>query len=87
MSVQSSTLYKTVNPKNARLLRSFDPISSAKLDQKVALAYNRFRYKQALGVEFLGRRCNKLKSIATTLDDKKEFYAELITTEVGKPIN
>lgn len=69
MSVQASTIYRSVNPKNARLYKTFEPFNSDKLDKITNQAYNRFRYKQALGVEFLGRRCRKLASLASTLED------------------
>mgnify|MGYP000079545924 CR=1 FL=1 len=86
MSVQRSTLFRSINPKNNKLLRTYEPFSNTQLDQITNLAYNRFRYKQALGVDVVDKRGKKLESIMKMLQDRRDYYAALITTEVGKPI-
>lgn len=79
-------MFKSVNPKNNLLIRTFDPMSSAKISEITQLSYNRFRYKQALGKDFVIGRARKLDLLAKRLDSHRDYYATLITREVGKPL-
>lgn len=68
------------------LLRSFEPIGSKKLDAMVETAFNRYRFKQALGKDYFYERSIKIEKISQQLKENKQKLAELITTEIGKPI-
>ena len=86
MSVQRSTIFRSVNPKNNKLMRSHEPILNKQLETLTNLAYNRFRFKQALGVSEVDKRGKKLEVVMNVLNDRRDYYAKLITTEVGKPL-
>lgn len=79
-------MFKSVNPKNNLLIRTFDPMSSAKISEITDSCYNRFRYKQALGKDFVIGRARKLDLLAKRLESHRDYYATLITREVGKPL-
>ena len=51
-----STLFRSVNPKNNKLMRTFETISGRELDGKIDRSYQRFRYKYSQGMEGLPRR-------------------------------
>jgi succinate-semialdehyde dehydrogenase/glutarate-semialdehyde dehydrogenase len=81
-----TTVFRSINPKNNRLFRTFEAISYKELDIKIEASYNRFRAKYSKGLEDLPRRFQKLGYVKQNLRENKENYASLITQEMGKPI-
>lgn len=82
-----STVFRSINPKNNKLFRTFEAISYKDLDEKIEKSYQRFRWKYNKGqIEDLPRRLHKLDFLRQGLIEKKNEYAALITQEMGKPI-
>ena len=81
-----SVAFKSINPKNNKLYRTFEAISNKEVDQVIDRSYQRFRYKYAQGNTRLNRRFEKLGYLAEILKENKPRYAELMTQEMGKPI-
>ena len=55
-----SVVFRSVNPKNNKLYRTFEAISNKELDVKLERSYQRFRYKYAQGHTRISRRFEKL---------------------------
>ena len=81
-----SVAFKSINPKNNKLYRTFEAISNKELETVIDRSYQRFRYKYAQGNTRLNRRFEKLGYLAEILKENKPKYAELMTQEMGKPI-
>lgn len=75
-----------MNPKNNKLHRTFEAITSSELETAIDLSYQRFRKKYSQGHAGLSRRFEKLSVLQAVLAKNKEEYAKLITQEMGKPI-
>ena len=81
-----SVTFRSINPKNNKLYRTFEAIGSNDLETYIERSYQRFRYKYAQGHTALPRRFQKLGYLADILEENKANYAGLITQEMGKPI-
>ncbi len=77
-------MFKTINPIDNKLIKSFDVLSTESLQDKLKLAedsYQKFwRYTR------FSTRIAMLRSIAKRLKDEEERLGALITLEMGKPI-
>jgi len=82
-----SVTFRSINPKNNKLHRTFEAITNRELEQVVDRSYQRFRYKYAQGHSRLQRRFQKLGYLQDILRENKATYAALITQEMGKPIS
>ena len=81
-----TTVFRSINPKNNRLLRTFEAITYKELDNTIDASYQRFRIKYSKGIEDLPRRFQKLGYVKQNLRENKTKYAQLITQEMGKPV-
>lgn len=73
----------SVNPATGELVKSFEPLSAAQLEEKVQLAASAFRrHRQTPFAE----RAQKMLKVAEILEKEKDEYARLMTLEMGKPI-
>lgn len=81
-----SIAFRSINPKNNKLFRTFEAMSSNDLEKSIERSYQRFRYKYAQGHSRLLRRFEKLTYLQQILTENKAKYASLITQEMGKPI-
>lgn len=81
-----SVLFRSINPKNNKLYRTFEAVSNKDLEAQIDRSYQRFRYKYAQGHTRIERRFEKLGYLSQILLDNKSRYAELMTQEMGKPI-
>ncbi|MBZ5523310.1 MAG: NAD-dependent succinate-semialdehyde dehydrogenase [Acidobacteriia bacterium] len=73
----------TVNPATGELIKSFEPLSAAQLEEKLKLAASAFRlYRHTSFAE----RAQKLLKAAEILEKEKNECAHLMTLEMGKPI-
>ena len=82
-----SAIFRSVNPKNNKLMRTFETISGLELERKIDRAYQRFRYKYSFGMEGLPRRFQKLGYLRELLEERKDEFATMVTKEMGKPIS
>lgn len=73
----------SVNPATGKELARYDPLSDAQIDERLEMATHAFSSWRALPV---GERAGPMREIAELLDSEKGRWAELIATEMGKPI-
>jgi len=81
-----SIAFRSVNPKNNKLYRTFDTISNKVLETHLENSYQRFRQEYTRGHSRLGRRFEKLSHLSQIMSANRATYAGLITQEMGKPI-
>jgi succinate-semialdehyde dehydrogenase/glutarate-semialdehyde dehydrogenase len=73
----------TVNPTTGEVLKVFEPLSDAQVDEKIALAAAAFsEYRHS---PFSERRRMMVRA-AEILEGHKEKFGRLMTTEMGKPL-
>ncbi len=77
MAIQSS------NPATGEVLESFEPLTAAELEAKLARALESFRVHRATSFAF---RAERMMRAAEVLDAEKEAFGRLMTIEMGKPI-
>ena len=73
----------SINPASGKLLRSFEPLDEAQIRAKISLATEAFA---AYGEVPLEHRSLWMRRLALILEQDCEELAELITTEMGKPL-
>jgi succinate-semialdehyde dehydrogenase / glutarate-semialdehyde dehydrogenase len=72
----------SINPANGKLLKSFEPLSDAQIEEKILLACKTFKeYKR---VPFAERATMMLRA-AEIVEKEKETFGRLMTLEMGKP--
>src|SRR5215472_13195225 len=74
---------ESINPANGTLLRSFEPLSSDVIRQKLNLAEEASLSYPAVP---LSHRTLWMRKLASLLEVEVEDLAKLITIEMGKPI-
>src|SRR3954469_10578225 len=73
----------TINPATGQTLKSFDALSEAEIDDRIARAAAAFAtYRQTSFAE----RAGWMRAAADVLDETCNDVAALMTTEMGKPI-
>jgi succinate-semialdehyde dehydrogenase / glutarate-semialdehyde dehydrogenase len=73
----------TVNPATGELLKSFEPLSPAQIEQKLQLAASTFQeYRRTPFAE----RSRMMVRVAEILEKEKEDCGRLMTLEMGKPL-
>lgn len=75
--------YKSVNPYTQKELKSFDTITNETLEKKIELATKVF---QSWQYESYENKAVLLKKVANLLLENKQYHANVITSEMGKPI-
>jgi len=73
----------TINPATGQVIKSFDPLSSAEIEAKLQKAIETFATYR--NVPFAQRAQWMLKA-ATILENEKEAFAKVMTTEMGKTL-
>jgi succinate-semialdehyde dehydrogenase/glutarate-semialdehyde dehydrogenase len=72
----------SINPATGQLIKSFDPLSDAQVEEKIQRAANAFAtYKH---IPF-AQRARWMSKAAEILESDKNKFAELMTLEMGKP--
>ena len=72
----------SINPANGKLLKSFEPLSDAQIEEKILLACKTFKeYKK---VPFSERATMMLRA-ADIVEKEKQTFGRLMTLEMGKP--
>jgi succinate-semialdehyde dehydrogenase/glutarate-semialdehyde dehydrogenase len=73
----------TINPATGEVLKVFEPLSDAQVDEKIALAAKTFsEYRHT---DFADRR-RMMARAAEILENEKENFGRLMTLEMGKPL-
>ncbi|MBN2348256.1 MAG: NAD-dependent succinate-semialdehyde dehydrogenase [Bacteroidales bacterium] len=76
-------ILQSINPYNSQLLAEFEELNSHKIEKTLIIAENSFsRWKKTT----FRQRKEILLKCAQTLRGKRDFYARLITSEMGKVI-
>jgi succinate-semialdehyde dehydrogenase / glutarate-semialdehyde dehydrogenase len=73
----------TINPATGELIKSFEPLSAAQIEQKLQLAAAAFRAHRQTS---FADRAAKMMRAAEILEQDKDECARLMTLEMGKPI-
>ena len=73
----------STNPATGKELARYEPLSDAQLEKRLELAAGAFR---AWRQTSFGERAGRMLELAELLDAEKGRWAELIATEMGKPI-
>src|SRR5713226_9543283 len=73
----------TINPATGELVKVFEPLPDAQVDEKISLAERTFsEYRHS---SFVDRRRMMLRA-AEILENEKETFGRLMTTEMGKTL-
>ena len=71
----------TINPATGETLKTFEPLSDAQIDRKLQIAAEAFsKYRKSSFAE----RAQLMQRAAEILEGKKETFARMMTTEMGK---
>ncbi len=76
-------MIQSLNPANAQLLRSFEPLTAEALEAKLALAANA---EKTYPFETLEHRQFWMRRLALLLESDREDLAALVVSEVGKTL-
>src|ERR1035437_10117605 len=72
----------TVNPATGELLKSFEPLTDAQIEEKIQKAVNTFATYRLLP---FSKRAAWMRKAADILDSEKEEFGRLMPLEMGKP--
>ena len=71
----------TINPATGETLKTFEPLSDAQIDRKLQIAAETFlKYRKTSFAE----RAQLMQRAGKILEEKKEKFARMMTTEMGK---
>ncbi len=71
----------TINPATGQTLKTFESLSDAQIDRKLGIAAEAFtKYRKSSFAE----RAQLMQRAAEILEDKKETFGRMMTTEMGK---
>ncbi|HBY98644.1 MAG: NAD-dependent succinate-semialdehyde dehydrogenase [Ardenticatenaceae bacterium] len=73
----------SINPATGERLKTFEPLTDAQLEDKVALAAHAFERWRRTGFE---ERAGRMQRAAELLESGKQRWGALMTIEMGKPI-
>src|SRR5437660_9263041 len=75
---------RSINPATGETLNSFDELSAQQIEETLTRAANAFRNSRPTS---LADRSSMMLRVAEILENEKNDFARLMTTEMGKPIN
>ncbi len=73
----------TTNPATGKVLKTFEPLTAAQIEQKLQLAASAFRDHRRTS---FAERATKIMRVAEILEKEKDECARLMTLEMGKPL-
>jgi succinate-semialdehyde dehydrogenase / glutarate-semialdehyde dehydrogenase len=73
----------TINPATGEVLKTFEPLDAAQIEQKLQLAASAFRKHRRTP---FAERASKMMRAAEILEKEKDECAHLMTLEMGKPL-
>jgi succinate-semialdehyde dehydrogenase/glutarate-semialdehyde dehydrogenase len=77
-------MYQSKNPFTLEVIKEYENITNSALDEKLDISKNAFKNWKSKGIK---ERAVLFNRVADLLEDRKNQYGELITIEMGKPIN
>ena len=72
----------TINPATGEVIKTFQPLSDAQIEQKLQLAISVFHAERKTS---FAERARRMMNAAAILERDKERFAKLMTLEMGKP--
>src|SRR5258707_1469183 len=72
----------TINPATGETLKTFDPLSSDQIEEKLQRAVTAFRAERKTS---FAERSRRMRTAADILERDKDKFAHLMTLEMGKP--
>jgi succinate-semialdehyde dehydrogenase / glutarate-semialdehyde dehydrogenase len=79
-------VFKSINPKNGRLIKNYECIKNAELNDKLERSIKVFKYMKNQGPSGMVERFDKFAKVKDLLQQRKGKLAELVTNEMGKPL-
>ena len=76
--------FLSINPATEEVIYRFPPHSPEEVEKRLERAYRAFLKRKNEDFSYRRERAMKLSSL---LEEKKEFYAKIITQEMGKPFH
>lgn len=76
--------FNTINPYTNNTINTYSNDSARVLQQKLELANTTFNHWKKTSIK---ERCNLLEGLSDLLLENKQKYAQIMTEEMGKPIN
>ena len=73
----------TINPATGEVLKTFEPLTAAQIEQKLQLAASAFRVHRRTS---FADRASRMMRAAEILEKEKDECAHLMTLEMGKPL-
>src|ERR1022692_4009389 len=73
----------TINPATGEVLKTFEPLSAAQIEEKLQRAASAFRTHRRTS---FAERASKMIGAAAILEKEKDECAHLMTLEMGKPL-
>ncbi|HEY8461436.1 MAG TPA: aldehyde dehydrogenase family protein, partial [Blastocatellia bacterium] len=74
---------QSINPATGETLRSFEPLSESRLEEKISRAAEAFRDYRRVSME---SRARMMTRAAEIIEAEKENFGRLMTSEMGKPL-
>ena len=79
-------VFKSVNPKSGKLLKTYECITNKDLADKLERSHKCFKFMKNQGASGLQQRFDKLENVKKLLATRRQVLAETITNEMGKCI-
>ena len=79
-------VFKSINPKNGRLIKTYECISNKELNENLDRSIKVFKYMKNQGPSGMTERFDKFAKVKDLLQQRKGMLAELVTNEMGKPL-
>src|SRR5215831_5009571 len=74
----------SINPATGEVLQEFDSLKAQQLEEKIRCGAETFRKYR---LSSFPERAEKMQRAAEILENEKKDFAQLMTLEMGKPIN
>lgn len=80
--------YTSINPKNGTHNKSYDCISNDQLNERLDRAFKAYKkiFETENPIEGIRERMEKMEGVKKLLNERKQKIAEIITSEMGKPV-
>jgi succinate-semialdehyde dehydrogenase/glutarate-semialdehyde dehydrogenase len=72
----------STNPATGEVIQTFEPLSAAQIEEKLALAVTTFQAERQTP---FAERARRMQKAAETLEREKDKFAHMMTLEMGKP--
>ena len=79
-------VFKSINPKNGKLIKTFDCLTSKELQEKLEKSFKCYKFMKNQGASGLQQRFDKLENVKKLMTAQRQALAETITNEMGKCI-